>query len=140
MSQNLEKFSGVMKKMFPLFNPSRTPENLTEIPTPSKTLHQRFLTISEAEPFGPVDASKIFDLEPAQKVLDNLTELKEVDEQKVAMNKVLVGKEKAGDKAQFRFTMATSGNVGYRYGASRRDRKKDRAVAFDKLGRMVFTV
>ncbi|KAF8001406.1 hypothetical protein HF325_003907 [Metschnikowia pulcherrima] len=140
INENLEKFSGVMKKMFPLFSPSKSAENLTEIPTPSKTLHQRFLTISESEPFGPVDASKIFDLEPAQTVLDHLTEVKEVGEQQVATNKVLVGQQKKGDKAQFRFTMATSGNVGYRYGASRRDRKKDRAVAFDKLGRMVYTV
>lgn len=140
INENLEKFSGVMKKMFPLFSPTKTAENLTEIPTPSKTLHQRFLTISESEPFGPVDASKIFDLEPAQKVLDNLTEVQDVSETQVATNKVVVGQKKAGDKVQFRFTMATSGNVGYRYGASRRDRKKDRAVAFDKLGRMVYTV
>ncbi|OBA24352.1 hypothetical protein METBIDRAFT_35415 [Metschnikowia bicuspidata var. bicuspidata NRRL YB-4993] len=140
LSENLEQFSGVMKKMFPLFNPNKTAENLTEIPTPSKTLHQRFLTISESEPFGPVDASKIFDLEPAQKVLDNLTELQDTSETRVVTNKVLVGQQKAGDKVQFRFTMSTSGNVGYRYGASRRDRKKDRAISFDKLGRMVYTV
>ena len=113
---------------------------MTEIPTPHKTLNQRFLTISESEPFGPVDAAKIFGLEPAQQTLDNLSEFKEESNHRVQLNKVTVGTQKDGDKVQFRFTNATSGKVGYRYGASRRDRKKDRAVGFDKLGRMVYTV
>lgn len=129
-----------MKKMFPLYDPPREADNLTEIPTPHKTLHQRFLTISESEPFGPVDAAKIFGLEPAQQTLDNLTELKQESQGHVHMNKVTVGVQKEGDKSQFRFTNATSGKVGYRYGASRRDRKKDRAVGYDKLGRMIYTV
>lgn len=136
----MKKFASTMHKMFPLYKPPHGADNLTEIPTPHKTLHQRFLTISESEPFGPVDAAQLFDLEPAGTTLEKLSELKEDSEQKVHMNKVVVGKQKQGDDTQFRFTMATSGNVGFRYGASRRDRKKDRAVGFDKQGRMVYTV
>lgn len=140
MDDDLDKFSGVMNKMFPLFDTANNADNVTEIPTPHKTLHQRFLTISEAEPFGPVDAAKIFDLEPAQKTLDNLSEVKHNGDERVEVKKVLIGQQRQGDKAQFNFTMATSGNVGFRYGASRRDRKKNRAISFDKLGRMVYTV
>lgn len=127
--------------MFPLFYPPKHRDNLTEIPTPSKTLHQRFLTISESEPFGPVDAAKIFGLEPAQETLDKLSEFQEVGETaQTRMNKVVVGVQKEGEEIQFKFTKATAGNVGYRYGASRRDKKRNRAVGFDKVGRMVYTV
>lgn len=130
-----------MHKMFPLFYPPKHKDNLTEIPTPAKTLHQRFVTISESEPFGPVDAAKIFGLEPAQETLSALSEFENVsDSPKVRHNEVVVGVQKDGDDTQFRFTKATSGNVGFRYGASRRDKKRDRAVGFDKLGRMVYTV
>ena len=34
--------------------------------------------------------------------------------------------------------MKEVGNFGYRYGASRRDRKKDRAIGFDASGKMVY--
>lgn len=136
----MDKFAGVMKKIFPIFDQAKNGDNLTEIPTPHKTLHQRFLTISESEPFGPVDAAKIFDLEPAQQTLDRLTELKQETGASVAVKEVVVGQEREGDKNQFRFKMASSGNVGFRYGASRRDKKKNRAVGFDKLGRMVYAV
>lgn len=126
--------------MFPLYQPPAEADNLTEIPTPHKTLHQRFLTISESEPFGPVDAAKIFGLEPAQRTLNKLTELNEVADNQIVRNEVLVGTQKEGDRATFRFTKATLGSVGFRYGASRRDRKKDRAVGFDRSGRMIYTL
>lgn len=126
--------------MFPLFYKPKHKDNLTEIPTPAKTLHQRFVTISESEPFGPVDAAKIFGLEPAQQTLDSLSEITEENDSRVRDNEVVVGLQKDGDDTQFRFTKATAGNVGYRYGASRRDKKRDRAVGFDRLGRMVYTV
>jgi len=138
ISQDMEKFASVMYKMFPLFEPPVDAENLTEIPTPQRTLHQRFLTISESEPFGPVDAAEIFGLEPAQQTLDNLTEFKDTTaNSNTRTNEVLIGKQKQGDSAVFKFTHAQSGNVGFRYGASRRDRKKDRAIGFDKAGKMV---
>lgn len=127
-----------MYRMFPLYEPPIESENLTEIPAPPKTLQQRFLTIAESEPFGPVDAAKIFEIEPAQQTLNNLTEFKsEEDSTSVRLNKVIIGAEKTGDKNLFKFTTAKSGEVGYRYGASRRDRKKDRAIGFDRVGRMV---
>lgn len=113
-------------------------ENLTEIPTPSRTLHQRFLTISESEPFGPVDAAQIFGLEPASDVLKNLTEIKdEHHTAEVETQKVVVGAQKEGDRTVFKFAQAKSGDVGYRYGASRRDRKKNRSIGFDRVGHMV---
>lgn len=128
-----------MNRMFPL-KAAKDADNLTEIPTPHKTLHQRFLTIAESEPFGPVDAARLFDLEPAGTTLTKLSELSDDAEKKVHENTVVVGKQRKDDDTQFRFTMATSGNVGFRYGASRRDRKRDRAVGFDKLGRMIYTL
>lgn len=127
-----------MYKMFPLYSVQSSPENLTEIPTPHKTLHQRFLTISESEPFGPLDAAELYGLEPASQTLDNITQHIKGDDVK-QVNTVVVGEEKAGDKAVFKFIQAKAGNVGFRYGASRRDRKKDRRVGFDKEGRMVYT-
>lgn len=129
-----------MYKMFPLYNPPVGADNLTEIPTPSKTLHQRFLTISESEPFGPVDAAKIFQLEPASETLNNLTEVKDHHGHSgdVNLKKVVVGTQKEGDRSVFKFTKAKTGSVGFRYGASKRDRKKDRAVGFDRVGDMVY--
>lgn len=136
----LARFSSVMKKMFPIFTPSKDADNLTEIPTPHKTLQQRFLTISESEPFGPVDAATVYDLEPALETLEKLTELKAEETKEVKLKKVVVGVQKQGDDCEFRFTLATSGQVGYRYGASRRDTKKNRAVGFDTAGNMIYTV
>lgn len=138
----MKSYSSVMKKMFPIFDVSRNADNLTEIPTPHKTTAQRFLTISESEPFGPLDAARVFDLEPALETLHKLTELteQEVEAQGVHKNKVVVGMQKDGDDCQFRFTKSTSGVVGYRYGASRRDRKKNRAVGFDTTGKMIYTM
>ncbi|EGV64279.1 hypothetical protein PSN45_004044 [Yamadazyma tenuis] len=139
ITTDLKQFSTTMYKMFPLFNPPLQAENLTEIPTPSRTLHQRFLTISESEPFGPVDAADIFGLEPASETLTKLTQIQDHSQQNnsVVLNKVLVGKQKEGDRTAFRFSHAQSGSVGYRYGASRRDRKKDKAIGFDRVGKLV---
>lgn len=138
INDDLDSFASVMYKMFPLYNPPVGAENLTEIPTPHKTLHQRFLTISESEPFGPADAADLFGLEPAQKTLNDLAEFKEDDGLNRALNEVVVGSEKEGDNTLFKFTKAKSGDVGFRYGASRRDKKRDRAVGFDSAGRMVY--
>lgn len=98
--------------MFPVFNSAKDGDNLTEIPTPHKTLNQRFLTISESEPFGPVDAARVFDLEPALETLEKLTELTNEEIKETKKNKVIVGVQKQGDDSQFRFTLATSGQVG----------------------------
>lgn len=126
-----------MYQMFPLHN-SGSGDNLTEIPEPARTLHQRFMAISELEPFGPVDAAEILNLEPAQKTLDRLSTFSEAVEETVHTQEVVVGEQRAGDKAQFKFLKSKAGEVGFRYGALRRDRKKDRSVAFDKAGKMVY--
>lgn len=136
----MEKFSKIMYKMFPLYSAQFEPDNLTEIPTPHKTLQQRFLTIAESEPFGPVDAANIFGLEPAADTLENIIQHTATLESKHKNNTVVVGEQKQDDKAVFKFIEAKSGEVGYRYGASRRDKKKDRAIGFDKSGRMVYTL
>lgn len=129
-----------MKKMFPIFSPAKDADNLTEIPMPFKTMQQRFLTISESEPFGAVDAATVYGLEPALETLDKLTDHREEKRKEVKLKKVVIGLQKEGDDTQFRFTHATAGLVGYRYGASRRDTKKDRSVGFDNSGKMVYTV
>lgn len=127
-----------MYKLFPLFEPQGTRDNLTEIPTPHKTLQQRFLTLAESEPFGPVDASKILDLPVAEDTLTLLTKGEKDVQTKVHKNQVVVAAEREGDRTQFKFTQRKSGDVGFRYGASRRDRKKDRGVGFDAEGKMVY--
>lgn len=113
-------------------------DNLTEIPSPPKTLQQRLLTIAESEPFGPVEAAKILDLPVAADTLTKLSE-EHVGEQKSArLNTVIVGSAKSGDRVDFKFTQRASGDVGFRYGASRRDRRKDRSVGFDAEGKIVY--
>lgn len=127
-----------MYKMFPLYNAPVEAENLTEIPAPQRTLHQRFLTISESEPFGPVDAAKVFELEPASETLHKLTEIDDASvTDNVKKTSVVIGNEKQGDRSLFKFTPAKSGSVGYRYGASKRDRKRNRDIGFDRTGNMV---
>lgn len=126
--------------MFPLFQEKVTADNLTEIPTPHKTLHQRFLTIAESEPFGPVDAANLLKLPVAKDTLSKLSEIVEdsTSTSAVKTNEVVVGKEKQGDRTVFKFTSATSGDVGFRYGASRRDTKKNRSIGFDAQGKLCY--
>ncbi|CAI5756407.1 unnamed protein product [Candida verbasci] len=139
--EDLKRFSTVMKNYFPLFN-HQTVDNLTEIPT--KRINDRFLTIEENEPFGPVDAAKILKLEPAETTLKSLTEFNLEDHQKKQQAledkkvSVVYGKKREGEKSVFRFTQKDVGTFGHRYGASRRDRKKDRAIGFDSLGKMIY--
>lgn len=137
MTPEISKFALVMYKMFPLFKVSDNSDNLTEIPTPHKTLHQRFMTISESEPFGPIEAARVLDLPVASDTLAELSEFKQETDQ-VHQNKVVIGIQRQGDRSVFKFTLARSGQVGHRYGASRRDRKKDRSVAFDRQGKLIY--
>lgn len=126
-----------MYKMFPLFQERITSDDLSEIPTPHKTLHQRFLTIAESEPFGPIDAAKVLDLPVAKDTLYELSQINE-DVEEVKVNDVIVGKEKEGDRVNFKFTSARAGDVGFRYGASRRDTKKNRVIGFDASGKLCY--
>lgn len=134
----MKKFGDIMYKMFPLFNYTENPDNLTEIPTPHKTLYQRFLTIAELEPFGPVDAAKGLGLPVASETLESLASASDEEITKRKEEKVVVGLKRRDDRFMFKFTASQSGHVGFRYGASRRDRKKDRAVAFDQQGKLIY--
>ncbi|KAG5417679.1 hypothetical protein I9W82_005315 [Candida metapsilosis] len=144
IAEDLKSFATIMKRMFPLFKGGYTADNLTEIPTPHKTLTDRFLTIEENEPFGPVDAAKILHLEPASKTLKKLTEfnLEEAQKQQQVIEDekidIVYGKKRKDENKLFRFTMKNVGEFGHRYGASRRDRKLDRAIGFDAAGKMIY--
>ncbi|KAL6452132.1 MRPS35 37S ribosomal protein S35 [Candida maltosa Xu316] len=144
IAADLKQYSTVMKRMFPLFSGGYSADNLTEIPTPHKTLHDRFLTIEESEPFGPVDAARILQLEPAEDTLKKLTEfnIEDIAKQREAEDKkkvnVVYGKQREGENKVFKFIQRDSGTFGHRYGASRRDKKKDRAIGFDASGKMIY--
>lgn len=139
ITPELARMSKTMYKMFPLFERPRHSDNLSEIPVPVKTLQSRFITIAESEPFGPVDAAKVFDLEPASETLQRLAEtghhakISNKDQDR----EVLVAESKKEDRYVFKFHKAKVGNVGFRYGTTLRDNKKDRGFAYDNSGKMV---
>lgn len=115
--------------------PLRRVEDLTEIPVPREVQQQRFLSIAESEPFGPVDAANTLDIEPAASTLRRLTEIADHSvehQQKSRTNKPasFYAPQVEGEKARYRFTDAKVGKVGFRYGASRDDRKHARRVTF----------
>lgn len=130
--------------MFPIFKPEhgRMRENLSEIPVPQKALSSRFLTIAESEPFGPIDAAKLLELEPAAHTLEKLSAIGEHSaghSTKKANNvKVVYGEVLSGEKSIFKFTNARVGKVGFRYGTVNRDNKKDRKIGFNELGKMIY--
>lgn len=136
---DLKKMSNTLSKMFPLFNPEKNAENLTEIPIPKETLQSRFLTIAESEPFGPVDAAKEFNLEPAAVTLERLSEGGEHSShastsQKTKKDGSFIAPMYEGDKYAFKFTPVKVGQVGHRYGKVFRDNRKDRKIAYDAAG------
>lgn len=146
MSPDVKKMADTVYKMFPLFDPSQRSqrENLSEIPVPEKTLASRFLTIAESEPFGPVDAAKILELEPAVKTLERIATIGEhsegnkLREPSKSGNKVVYGEVRKGDNAVFKFKQAKVGKVGFRYGSGNRDNRKDRKIGFNEIGQMVY--
>ncbi|KAH3664034.1 hypothetical protein OGAPHI_004748 [Ogataea philodendri] len=136
---DLATFASVMNKAFPLYDPQEHGENLTEIPIPSETLHSRFVTIAESEPFGPVDAAKEFGLEPAAETLRKVTEEGEDalnKRRQTRIQKTFVAPMHQGDTTAFKFTDVKVGQVGFRYGKPYRDNRKDRKYAFDNAGNM----
>lgn len=136
---DLKRMSNTLYKMFPLYNPEKNAENLTEIPIPRETLQSRFLTIAESQPFGPVDAAKEFNLEPAAVTLERLSEGGEHSShhavgKKSKKDATFIATMHEGDKHAFRFTPVKVGKVGYRYGKVFRDNRKDRKIAYDAAG------
>lgn len=138
ITPEIKTMSSTMYKMFPLFERPRHSDNLSEIPVPVKTLQSRFLTIAESEPFGPIDAAKVFDLEPASETLQRLAE---TGHHATVSNKkdkqVFVAESAPKDRYVFKFHKAKVGQVGFRYGATLRDNKKDRKFSYDDSGKMV---
>jgi hypothetical protein len=141
---DLLKMSKIMYNMFPLYNSEKNAENLTEIPIPKETLQSRFLTIAESEPFGPVDAAKEFNLEPAAVTLERLSEGGEHSSHHEKSNNKKDGSFIApmyeGDKYAFKFTPVKVGKVGYRYGKVLRDNRKDRKIAYDAAGNKYYPI
>lgn len=141
ITPELKKFSETMYKMFPLYD-SNSPENMTEIPEPPKTLRSRFLAIAETEPFGPIDAAKVYGLEPASVTLEKLSKghdentVNTLNQKKKTVGFIAPVRE--NDKVMFRFKNAKVGEVGVRYGKSNRDNKKDRKIGFNEIGREVY--
>lgn len=142
VTKDMKKFSDVIYGMFPLYDPTKNAENLTEIPIPEATKQSRFLTIAESEPFGPVDAAKEFGLEPAAVTLKRLSEggehsssTKEANKSKDA--KSFIAKMYKGDHSAYRFTDVKVGKIGYRYGRPFRDNRRDRKVGYDAAGKMI---
>lgn len=144
MNKDLERMSSTLYKMFPTFDSDsfRARENLSEIPVPQKALSSRFLTIAESEPFGPIDAAKILDLEPAATTLEKLSAVGEHSlghtARKAENVKVIYGEVRSGEKAMFKFTNTRVGQTGFRYGSGNRDSKKDRKIGFNELGKMIY--
>lgn len=144
IKDDLKKMSETMYKMFPLYNAEKNAENLTEIPIPKETLQSRFLTIAESEPFGPIDAAKEFNLEPAAVTLERLSEGGEHSSHQQTVQKKEDGSFIApmykGDKHAFKFTPVKVGKVGYRYGTVLRDNRKDRKIAYDAAGNKYYPI
>ncbi|CAR29590.1 hypothetical protein ZYGR_0AD02730 [Zygosaccharomyces rouxii] len=144
ITPELEVMSSTLYKMFPVFEPESklARENLSEIPVPQRALSSRFLTIAESEPFGPVDAAKVLELEPAAQTLEKMGSIGEHAEnhnqQKGPSNRVVYGEVRKGDRSVFKFTESRVGKVGHRYGAGIRDNKKDRKIGFNEVGQMVY--
>jgi hypothetical protein len=142
----MQKFEKTMKRFFPFIQenpqtgaPSQPVDDLAEIPVPKETIQQRFLTIAESEPFGPVDAANVLDIEPASQTLENL---QAHDSEAGAANELKDNQRHTsfyapvveGERRKFQFTDATVGEVGFRYGASRDDRRHGRKVRFSRVG------
>lgn len=144
VTPELKTMSDTLYKMFPLFTPEKqyTRENLSEIPVPQKALSSRFLTIAESQPFGPIDAAEVLELEPAVKTLEKLATIGEHSEGHIKKQekstKVVYGELRQGERSQLKFTHARVGEVGHRYGRVLRDNKKDRKIGFNELGQMIY--
>ena len=145
VSPYLKTMSDTLYKMFPIFKSEKfnNRENLSEIPVPPSALKSRFLTIAESQPFGPIDAAKILELEPAATTLEKLSTVGEhstghANQTAKRSTKVVYGELLTGERSMFKFTDAKVGDVGYRYGSVNRDNKKDRKIGFNELGKMVY--
>lgn len=119
-------------------------DDLTEIPMPPETRSQRFISIAESEPFGPVNAAHVLDIEPASKLLEKITSIDIIHHEDSAPKTKELGSQETivgftadvlkGEKAVFKFTNAKVGQVGFRYGAARDDQKHNRKIRYNSIG------
>ncbi|CAL9729111.1 small ribosomal subunit protein mS45 [Monosporozyma unispora] len=146
---DVAKMASTMEDMFPLFNPPEGAmnrrENLSEIPIPPKAQRSRFVTLAESEPFGPLDAASVLELEPAVKTLERLATEGEhsANQSKLSHSstkgrRVVYGAVLAGERSQFKVVDMPGHQSAYRYGSGNRDNKKDRRIAFNEHGRMIY--
>ncbi|CAN6635818.1 small ribosomal subunit protein mS45 [Trichomonascus vanleenenianus] len=140
ISSEMGKYARTMEGMFPLLEPnSRLRDDLTEIPIPDETRHQRFISIAESQPFGPVDAANVLNIEPAAETLEKLNNHELELQSKSKKREVsFIAAQLEGEKAAFRFTNAKVGEVGHRYGAARDDRKHGRKMKYTATGQAVW--
>lgn len=137
------KMSNTMRQMFPVLRAnSSQKDDLTEIPVPDETRHQRFMNVAESEPFGPIDAAKVLNIEPAAETLEKLSQHGNQAHVKSSLTNEkevsFLGPQLEGEQALFKFTNAKAGDVGHRYGASRPDRRHARKVRYTATGQMVY--
>ncbi|CCK70629.1 mitochondrial 37S ribosomal protein mS45 KNAG_0E03720 [Huiozyma naganishii CBS 8797] len=143
-SGDLNKFSQAMEAYFPLFrgDGGGPRENLTEIPTPARAKQSRFATIAESEPFGPLDAAAILELEPAEVTLQRLSTQGEHSSSSAQSSRrtqrVVLGELQLHERSRFQFKDVPASRVAHRYGSGNRDNKRDRAIGFDTQGHMVY--
>ena len=123
--------------------------NLSEIPIQKETRQQLFVSIAETQPFGPVDAAKALNLEPAKDMLERLTSnvsrdgsdkqsSKSSNKNNNSQSSTEPGKSPRAfyadrlekDRFRYRLTDASVGRVGYHYGAAKDDQKSGRKVKY----------
>lgn len=155
VTRDMRRLAETMRGLFPEIRtnehdiPDRPVDNMTEIPIPEQTRHQKFMTIAESEPFGPLDAAQALNVEPASVTLEKLTQHTEADANQDAAHKseqkahakhelAFYGPVMKGDRSKYRFVSAKVGQVGHRYGASKDDRKHARKVKYTPTGKMVY--
>jgi len=150
ITPSLKRLSSTILGMVPQINFNRPTENgkppvtdnLTEIPMPNETRTQRFISIAESEPFGPVDAANVLGIKPASKLLEQITSVDIIHHKDPAHEKkksdAFIAAQLEGEKAVFKFTPAKVGKVGFRYGSARDDQKHNRKVKYNSIGQMKY--
>ena len=117
-------------------NNAKSTDDLSEIPVLEETRSQRFVTIAESEPFGPLDAAKTLGIESASTMLEKLKSTDDHHQlgRTASKEKYFIGKQLENEKALFKFIPAKVGEIGYRYGAARDDQKHNRKVKYNTIG------
>lgn len=144
ITSDLKRMATVMEGMLPQVRynkgyngESQSTDDLSEIPVLEETRTQRFITLAESEPFGPLDAAKTLGIDSASAMLEKL-KVSEDHHQRGGLgskaSSVYRAPQLENEKVLFRFIPAKVGEVGFRYGASRDDQKHNRKVQYNTIG------